>query len=136
MAEILILESEERYRVLLRFILEGVNHSVLEAPDRDHLPTWTQGQGPDLLILGVHLDLAGDDSMGDWPIWQPGLPQAPVLILFSGNPNLKKIYLKHWTGTSPIQCLDQPVEPFSFLAMVKAMLATPFVWNRGNPHPI
>jgi DNA-binding response OmpR family regulator len=136
MAEILILESEERYRVLLRFILEGINHRIVEAIDRDHLPEWPEGRGPDLIIIGVHLELEGDDTMGDWPIWQHGLPDAPVLVLFSGNPHLKPIFLKHWSGTTAIKCLDQPVDPYPLLAMVKALLTAPAEWRKGGQHAL
>jgi DNA-binding response OmpR family regulator len=132
MAEILILESEERYRVLLRFILEGINHQVLEAADWDHMPTWSEGRGPDLLILGVHLE----GGLGDWPIWQRGLPEVPVLLLFSGDGELKEAFLKAWEGSPAIYSLDQPVAPYPFLAMVKAMLTAPAEWRRGGQHAL
>lgn len=132
MADILILESEERYRVLLRFILEGINHRVIEAGDRDHLPAWAGTKGPDLVILGIHLE----GSLGDWPIWQRGLPDAPVLILFSGDTELKDAFIKAWEGTPAINFLDQPVDPYPFLAMVKAMLTAPLEWRRGGQHAL
>lgn len=134
MAEILILESDERYRVLLRFILEGIHHRVVEAESWDDLPEWPHGQGPELVILSVHLELDGDGTMGDWPIWQRSLPDAPVLILFSGKPHLRDLFLRYWVGTTAIKCLDQPVDPYPFLAMVKAMLTASGVQNFGGQH--
>ncbi len=132
MANILILESEKRYRVLLRFILEGINHRVREIRDRDQLPDWTAEKAPDLLILGIHLE----GSLDDWPVWQRSLPDVPVLFLFSGDPELKSAFLKAWAGTTAIKCLDQPVDPYPFLSMVKAMLTTPVVWRHGGQHAV
>jgi CheY-like chemotaxis protein len=132
MAEILILESEERYRILLRFILEGIGHRVLEAPDRDHVPAWPEGGSPDLVVMGVHLDLDGEGTMSDWPIWQGGLPEAPVLVLFSGNPHLKDRFLKSWNRGQGIRCLEQPVQPHAFLAAAKEMLGSPRIGSRAD----
>lgn len=134
MAKILLLESDERYRSLLKSILEGVHYHVEEAESRDHLLDWTKGQGPDLIILSVHLELEG--NMDDWPIWQHRLPEAPVLVLFSGDAILKAKFIKSWEGTSSFKCVDQPVDPYPFLALVKAMLATPVIWHQGGQHSL
>jgi CheY-like chemotaxis protein len=132
MAEILILESEERYRILLRFILEGIGHRVLEAPDRDHVPAWPEGRAPDLVVMGVHLDLDGEGTMSDWPIWQGGLPEAPVLVLFSGDAYLKDRFLKSWESGHEIRCLEQPVHPHALLAATKDLLGIPRIGSRAD----
>jgi DNA-binding NtrC family response regulator len=122
MAHILILENETRYRVLLRFILEGINHRVQESGDWRRMPSWEAGGEPDLVIVGLHLER--ESPAGDWLEWKRGLPDVPILILFSGDPNLKGPFLDSWTGPAT----------FNFLAMVKAMITAPAEWRRGGQH--
>jgi DNA-binding NtrC family response regulator len=132
MAKILIFEPEMRYRVLLRYILEGIHHTVLDAGHWDDIPVMLAAETPDLIILGVHL--GEEPEIMTWPEWQVSLPEVPVLILFSGSPELREAFLDAWEGPKTLNMLVQPVDPYPLLAMVKAMLTAPGVWRRGGQH--
>ena len=131
MAKILIFEPEARYRNMLRFILEGINHRVDDAGSWDHVPVLLAGDTPDLIILGVHL---GDPKIQSWPEWRLALPEVPTLILFSGDPGLRQGFLNAWEGTRIMNKMTQPIDPYPLLAMVKAMLTAPAEWRRGGQH--
>jgi DNA-binding response OmpR family regulator len=131
MAKILIFEPETRYRLLLRYILEGVGHRVEEAATLDDFPLLAAAP-PDLLVLGVHL--GEDPGQAASPDWQLALPEVPVLFLFSGPAERRKPFLEAWEGPKAVNSLAQPVEPYPFLAMVKNTLAAPETWRRGGQH--
>lgn len=132
MAKILIFEPETRYRVLLRYILEGINHRVIDAGNGADLPVLLAGDQPDLVILGVHLD--ADPGLLTWQEWQLALPDVPTLLLFSGDAHRREGFLDAWDGPKTLNLMVQPVEPYPLLAMVKSMLTAPEVWRRGGQH--
>ena len=66
MAKILIFEPETRYRVLLRYILEGINHRVLDAGSGEDIPVLLAADTPDLVVLGGGVTL-GLDGLGLLP---------------------------------------------------------------------
>ena len=134
MAKIMIFEPEARYRNMLRFILEGINNKVLEASDWDDIPGLLATAKPDLIVLGVHL---GEES-GDlsWPKLRSTLPEAPTLLLFSGDPELRRAFLEGWDGSRIMNMMVQPIDPYPLLAMVKAMLTAPVEWRRGGQHAL
>ncbi len=136
MSKILIFEPETRYRVLLRYILEGINHRVLDAGTWDDIPVLLASDRPDLIVLGVHLGEDDSESTGmlTWPEWQLALPEVPTLLLFSGDPDLREGFLDSWDGAKLLNVMVQPVEPYPLLAMVKSMLTAPEVWRRGGQH--
>jgi CheY-like chemotaxis protein len=134
MAKILIYEPQERARELLRFILEGIHHEVLEADGYADLPALLAGDPPELLILGVHLDGENDpDASRDW---SPGLPDVPVLLLFSGPDLRQKQFLSAWEGPKAPKVLTQPLQPYPLLALVKSMVTAPETWRRGGQHKV
>jgi len=130
MAKILIFEPEARYRMLLRFILEGMRHSVRDSEDWEEIPALLASEPPDLLLLGVHLDEKSVST--DWAARQACLSNVPTLLLFAGNPDLRHEYLKHWAGPRTINVMIQPVNPYPLLAMVKNMLTAPVEWRKGQ----
>ncbi len=134
MAKILIFEPEARYRHMLRFILEGINHHILDAGSWDHIPILLANDTPDLIILGVHL--GEEPEILSWPEWQLALPDVPTLILFSGDPELRDGFLDAWEGTRSMNMMVQPIDPYPLLAMVKAMLTAPVEWRRGGQHAV
>jgi DNA-binding response OmpR family regulator len=131
MAKILIFEPETRYRVLLRYILEGINHRVLDAGSWEDIPVLLASDHPDLIVLGAHL---GEDPGLSWPEWNLDLPDVPILLLFSGNSALREDFLGAWGGPRTVNMMVQPVQPYPLLAMVKSMLTAPEVWRRGGQH--
>jgi DNA-binding response OmpR family regulator len=133
MARILIYEAEARYRIMLRFILEGINHDVAEAADWDDVPLAVAREQPDLLVLGVHLDEGPGHPT--WPEWPRPTPETPTLMLFSGDPDLRITFLLEW-GARKVSHLVQPVEPYPLLKMVKAMLTAPVEWRVGGQHAL
>ncbi len=134
MAKILIFEPEARYRIMLRFILEGINHRVLDAGSWEDIPLLLASDKPDLIVLGVHL--GEEPAILSWPEWQLALPEVPTLILFSGQENLREEFLNSWDGCRMMNMMIQPIEPYPLLAMVKAMLTQPVEWRRGGQHAV
>lgn len=134
MAKILIYEPQERYRDLLRYILEGIHHKVLEADDYGELPGLLADNPPDLLILGVHLD--GMDDPASSRDWSPALPEVPVLLLFSGSEDRQQSFLSAWDGPQRPKTMSQPLQPYPLLAMVKSMVTAPETWRRGGQHKV
>jgi DNA-binding response OmpR family regulator len=133
MAKILIFEPETRYRNMLRFILEGINHRVLEAGSWEEIPPLLAGDRPDLIVLGVHL--GQEPEILSWPEWQLALPDVPTLILFSGEASLRQGFLDGWDGSRMMNMMVQPIDPYPLLAMVKAMVMAP-AGLRGGQHAI
>ena len=130
MAKILIFEPEARYRHMLRFILEGINHEVLDAGSREHVPLLAALEKPDLIILGVRL---GDGpAVPAWSDWRPAPAEAPALLLFSGDLDLRPEFLDGWAGNRAVNMLNHPIDPYPLLVMVKAMLTAPAEWRRGG----
>jgi CheY-like chemotaxis protein len=134
MAKILICEPNERCRALLSYILEGIHHRVVEAETYAALPALITADPPDLLILGV--DAGEAATPGSSPDWLPALPDLPVLLLLSGPSTRKDEYLAHWDGPKTVNVLDQPMEPYPFLAMVKSMVTAPEIWRQGGQHKV
>jgi DNA-binding response OmpR family regulator len=134
MAKILIYEPQDRYRDLLRYILEGIHHKVLEADGYGDLPALLAEDPPDLLILGVHLD--GENASTASRDWSPALPEVPVLLLFSGPDEKRKQFLSAWEGPKAPKALAQPLEPYPLLALVKSMVTAPETWRRGGQHKV
>ncbi|MDB5048253.1 MAG: hypothetical protein JWO30_1324 [Fibrobacteres bacterium] len=132
MSKILIFEPEARYRNMLRFILEGINHRVMDAGSWDHIPVLLAGDSPDLIVLGVHL--GEEPKILSWPDWQLVLPDVPTLILFSGDPDLREGFLDNWEGSKSLNIMVQPIDPYPLLSRVKAMLTAPVEWRRGGQH--
>lgn len=133
MAKILIFEPETRYRNMLRFILEGINHRVLEAAGWEDIPVLLAGDRPDLIVLGVHL--GQEPEILSWPEWQLALPEVPTLILFSGDASLRQGFLDRWEGSRMMNIMVQPIDPYPLLAMVKAMIMAP-AEVRGGQHAL
>jgi DNA-binding NtrC family response regulator len=134
MAKILIFEPEARYRVMLRFILEGIHHRVMDAGAWEDIPLLLAGDKPDLIVLGVHL--GQEPEILSWPEWQLALPDVPTLLLFSGDGKLRQAYLEAWDGSRVMSQMVQPVDPYPLLAMIKAMLTAPAEWSRGGQHAL
>ena len=134
MAKILIFEPEARYRIMLRFILEGINHRVLDSGAWPDIPLLLAGDKPDLIVLGVHL--GEEPEILTWPEWQLALPDVPTLILFSGDASLREAFLDSWDGARTMNMMVQPIDPYPLLAMVKAMLTAPVEWRRGGQHAL
>ncbi len=132
MSHILILEPDEKYRFLLRYILEGINHRVSETGTVAGLPMLLTEGPPDLLVLGIHLE--GDFGFDEPRAPQGKLPEAPTLILFSGDDSRQREFLEQWGGFPAVKFMVQPVEPYRFMAMIKAMLTAPAVWRQGGQH--
>lgn len=132
MAKILIFEPETRYRVLLRYILEGINHRVLDAGCGEDIPVLLASDRPDLVVLGIHLDQ--EPGLLSWQEWQLALPDVPTLLLFSGETHRREQFLEGWDGPKTLNLMVQPVEPYPFMAMVKSMLTAPEVWRQGGQH--
>ena len=133
MAKILIFEPETRYRNMMRFILEGINHRVLEAAGWEDIPVLLAGDRPDLIVLGVHL--GQEPEILSWPEWQLALPDVPTLILFSGEASLRQGFLDGWNGSRLMNIMVQPIDPYPLLAMVKAMVMAP-AELRGGQHAL
>lgn len=133
MAKILIFEPETRYRNMLRFILEGINHRVREAGTWEEIPPLLAGDRPDLIVLGVHL--GQEPEILSWPEWQLALPDVPTLILFSGEASLRQGFLDGWEGSRLMNMMVQPIDPYPLLAMVKAMVMAP-AELRGGQHAL
>jgi CheY-like chemotaxis protein len=134
MAKILICEPDARCRALLSYILEGIHHRVVEAGAYAALPALIAADPPDLLILGVDAGESADSAAS--PDWLPALPDLPVLLLLSGPSMRKDEYLAAWHGPKTINVLDQPMDPYPFLAMVKSMVTAPEIWRQGGQHKV
>lgn len=132
MAKLLIFEPDAHYRTMLQCILEGINHRVVMAEGWDDIPILLAGEKPDLIVLGVHL--GEEPELLSWPEWQLAFPEAPTLILFSGDLELQQEFVDSWEGSRALKVMQQPVDPYPLLAMVKAMLTAPVEWRRGGQH--
>ncbi|HKP97903.1 MAG TPA: hypothetical protein VJ385_19360 [Fibrobacteria bacterium] len=134
MAKILIFEPDARYRAMLRFILEGINHRILDAGSWDGVRLLLANDKPELIVLGVHL--GEEREILSRPEWRWSLPDVPILILFSGDPDLRNAFLDNWEGPRAPNIMVQPIDPYPLLAMVKAMLTAPVEWRRGGQHAV
>ena len=132
MSKILIFEPEARYRILLKYILEGINHRVFDAAGWEDIPVLLACDRPDLIVMGVHL--GEEPEILTWPEWQLALPDVPILILFSGDSAAREEFLAAWEGPRTLNLMVQPIEPYPLLAMVKTMLTAPVEWRRGGQH--
>lgn len=132
MAKLLIFEPDPHYRSMLQCILEGINHRVVIADGWEDVPTLLAGDKPDLFLLGVNL--GKEPELLTWAEWQLAFPEAPTLILFSGDLEMQEEFVESWEGSRALKVMQQPVDPYPLLAMVKAMLTAPVEWRRGGQH--
>jgi DNA-binding NtrC family response regulator len=134
MAKILIYEPEPHSRDLMRYLLEGINNRVSEAPAPEDIPRRLFQERTDLLILGVHPEEEENPLLR--PEWQLSLPEIPILMVFSGASAVREGFLSSWHGPAYLNLLSQPVEPYPLLAMVKSMLTAPEIWRKGGQHMV
>src|SRR5690349_11137649 len=90
MANILVAEDHADARLLMRDILEGMGHQVLEATDGLEGVKLALTNPPDLIILDLMMPTASGDSALRFMRGTPGLESIPILVV-SAHPDIARI---------------------------------------------
>ncbi len=90
MANVLITEDSADARQLLRDLLEGLGHNVIEATDGLEGVRIALTNRPDLIILDLMMPTASGDSALQFMRGTPELRDIPVLVV-SAHPDIARI---------------------------------------------
>jgi CheY-like chemotaxis protein len=90
MANVLVTEDSADARQLLRDLLEGLGHNVIEATDGLEGVKIALTNRPDLIILDLMMPTASGDSALQFMRGTPELADIPVLIV-SAHPDVARI---------------------------------------------
>lgn len=90
MANILVAEDHADARQLMRDVLEGMGHTVLEAEDGLQGVKLALSNPLDLIILDLMMPAASGDSALRFMRGTPGLEQMPILVV-SAHPDIARI---------------------------------------------
>ena len=90
MAIILVAEDHADARLLMRDILEGMGHDVVEAGDGLEGVKLALTSSPDLIILDLMMPTASGDSALRFMRGTPGLESIPILVV-SAHPDIARI---------------------------------------------
>ena len=90
MANILVAEDHADARLLMRDILEGMGHEVIEATDGLEGVKLALTSSPDLIILDLMMPAASGDSALRFMRGTPGLETIPILVV-SAHPDIARI---------------------------------------------
>jgi CheY-like chemotaxis protein len=94
MANVLVTEDSADARQLLRDLLEGLGHNVIEAEDGLEGVKIAMTHRPDLIILDLMMPAASGDSALQFMRGTPELANIPVLIV-SAHPDVARIAKQH-----------------------------------------
>jgi CheY-like chemotaxis protein len=89
-ANILVAEDHADARQLMRDVLEGMGHTVLEAEDGLQGVKLALSNPLDLIILDLMMPAASGDSALRFMRGTPGLEQMPILVV-SAHPDIARI---------------------------------------------
>jgi CheY-like chemotaxis protein len=90
MSTVLVAEDSTDARQLMRDVLEGMGHDVLEAPDGLEGVRLALTDRPDLIILDLMMPTASGDSALRFMRGTPELANIPVLVV-SAHPDIARI---------------------------------------------
>jgi DNA-binding response OmpR family regulator len=90
MSTVLVAEDSTDARQLMRDVLEGMGHDVLEAPDGLEGVRLALTDRPDLIILDLMMPTASGDSALKFMRGTPELANIPVLVV-SAHPDIARI---------------------------------------------
>ena len=90
MANILVAEDHADARQLMRDVLEGMGHNVIEAEDGLQGVKLALSNPLDLIILDLMMPAASGDSALRFMRGTPGLEQMPILVV-SAHPDIARI---------------------------------------------
>jgi len=90
MANILVAEDHADARLLMKDLLEGMGHSVLEAGDGLEAVKVALSAPLDLIILDLMMPAAAGDSALRFMRGTPGLETIPILVV-SAHPDIASI---------------------------------------------
>jgi CheY-like chemotaxis protein len=90
MANILVAEDHADARMLMRDILEGMGHTVMEAEDGLQGVKLAMTNPFDLIILDLMMPAASGDSALRFMRGTPGLETIPILVV-SAHPDIARI---------------------------------------------
>jgi DNA-binding response OmpR family regulator len=112
---ILVVEDEPDIRLLLRMVLEGSGHSVIEASDGDRAVARIAEERPDLVVLDVMLP--GLDGWDVLAAMQSGglAPDTPVVMLSALSSEQDQ--LRAWEGGAS----DYVAKPFTREQILQAI---------------
>jgi CheY-like chemotaxis protein len=94
MSTVLVAEDSTDARQLMRDVLEGMGHEVLEAPDGLEGVRLALTDRPDLIILDLMMPTASGDSALKFMRGTPELANIPVLVV-SAHPDIARIARQH-----------------------------------------
>ena len=94
MANVLVVEDSPDARLLLRDLLEGLNHTVTEANDGLEGVKIALTNRPDLIVLDLMMPAASGDSALKFMRGTPELADIPVLVV-SAHPDIAWIAKQH-----------------------------------------
>lgn len=126
-ANILIVDDDPDFLVLMKTVLEGDNHAVDTAPGRAEGMEKLRASKPDLLILDVMMASWSDGfEMARELRKNPEYKDMPIIML-TGVEQRTGIGFKSTAGDPewlPVDAfLDKPVEPQVLLAEVRKLLS-------------
>jgi CheY-like chemotaxis protein len=90
MAKILVAEDHADARQLMRDVIEGMGHSVIEAADGLESVKLAITHMPDLIIMDLMMPAASGDSAVKFMRGTPGFETVPILVV-SAHPDIARI---------------------------------------------
>jgi DNA-binding response OmpR family regulator len=129
MSTVLVAEDSTDARQLMRDVLEGMGHDVLEAPDGLEGVRLALTDRPDLIILDLMMPTASGDSALKFMRGTPELANIPVLVV-SAHPDIARIARQNGAN----DWIAKPVTIGELTAKITSILsARPETDNESSP---
>lgn len=119
MSTVLVAEDSTDARQLMRDVLEGMGHDVLEAPDGLEGVRLALTDRPDLIILDLMMPTASGDSALRFMRGTPELANIPVLVV-SAHPDIARIAKQNGAD----DWIAKPVTIGELTAKITSILST------------
>ncbi|MCP4020791.1 MAG: response regulator [Desulfobacteraceae bacterium] len=121
MAKILIIEDDEKFRKMLRFLLEESGHKIFEAADgREGMSIFRRG-AVDLIITDIFMP--EQDGLGVLREVIKGYPDMKTIVISGGGKIGAYQYLEYAEQFGADKTLAKPFENEELLAIVDELLA-------------
>ncbi len=128
MATIMVVEDHADARQLMRDLIEGMGHDVIEAADGVEGVRFALSAPLDLIIMDLMMPVASGDSAVRFIRGTPGLETIPILVV-SAHPDIASIATQNGaTGWVP-----KPVRIDELMTKIDKLLAANKPTDNPNP---
>ena len=128
MATIMVVEDHADARQLMRDLIEGMGHTVVEASDGVEGVRYALSAPLDLIIMDLMMPVASGDSALRFIRGTPGLETIPILVV-SAHPDIASISAQNGaTGW-----VAKPVRIDELMTKIDKLLATDKPADKPNP---